>query len=286
MHSLFLSIHKKDLTKNPLVNYEVCNMKALDIELEIVNITSFIYDTVREAGFSKVIVGLSGGVDSALVAGLCTLSLGKDNVIGVMMPYKNSHPDSLAHAELLVKFLHITAYCVPITEMVDSYFEWFESDADVFRRGNRMARERMCILYDLSAKYKALVVGTSNKSEIFTGYCTQYGDSACAFEPIAHLYKTEVFEIAKTIKIPDEIIQKPPTADLWEGQTDEGELGISYQELDKILYSILDVASYVPTDCGDRDIAATEKFNLVMKKVQNSLFKRRLPLTMENVWEL
>ena len=273
-------------------------MRKLDIELEIVKITSFIYDTVKEAGYSKVIVGLSGGVDSALVAGLCTLALGRDNVIGVMMPYKDSHPDSLAHAELLVKFLHITSYCVPITEMVDTYFEWFESDADIFRRGNRMARERMCILYDLSAKYKALVVGTSNKSEIFTGYCTQYGDSASAFEPIAHLYKTEVYEIAKTIKIPEEIIQKPPTADLWEGQTDEDELGICYAELDRILYDILEVGercleittvgdiSACPDKTDDKEIVPTEKYNLVMKKVKNSLFKRRLPLTMENVWEL
>jgi len=255
-------------------------MRTIDIELEIVNITSFIYDTVRDAGFSKVIVGLSGGIDSALVAGLCTLALGKENVIGVMMPYRTSHPDSLAHAELLVSFLHITSYCVPITEMVDTYFEWFESDADIYRRGNRMARERMCILYDLSAKYKALVVGTSNKSEIFTGYCTQYGDSACAFEPIAHLYKTEVYEIARCIKIPDVIIQKPPTADLWAGQTDEDELGISYQELDEILYRILDKGS------GRLEISTTEKYNMVMKKVKNSLFKRRLPLTIENVWEL
>ena len=259
-------------------------MRQLDIELEIVNVTSFIYETVKEAGFERVVIGLSGGIDSALVAGLCTLSLGKDNVIGVMMPYKASHTDSLAHAKLLANFLNVAYHEVPVTEMVDTYFEWFEPEADAMRKGNRIARERMCILYDYSSKYRALVVGTSNKSEIFTGYCTQYGDSACAFEPIAHLYKTEVYEIAKTIKIPAEIIQKQPTADLWEGQTDEGELGITYPELDQILYYHLD---------EQRDKAlimsqgiSEKSYDLVMKKIKSSAFKRRLPLTTEKIWEI
>ena len=282
-------------------------MRSLDIEFEIVNITSFIYDTVKSAGYERVILGLSGGLDSAVVAGLCTLALSKVNVIAVMMPYKNSHPDSLAHAKLLVDFLGIESFIVPVTEMVDTYFDWFESEADMLRRGNRIARERMCILYDLSSKYKALVVGTSNKSEIYSGYCTQFGDSASAFEPIAHLYKTEVYEIASTIKIPEVIIDKKPTADLWEGQTDENELGITYNELDKILYLLLDeekdvvdisdgrrgVGSLRPAPNSVVDISDGQKeyilsqgisefsYDLVIKKINNSSFKRRMPLTLK-----
>ena len=162
--------------------------------------------------------------------------------------------------------------------MIDAYFDEFEPHANMLRRGNRMARERMCILYDLSAKYKALVVGTSNKSEIYAGYCTQYGDSACAFEPFAHLYKTEVWQMAKILNIPLEIINKTPTADLWEGQTDENEMGISYQLLDEILYFILDekLGKHLLLGKGfsEGDI------DLVLQNIEKSRFKRCMPLTL------
>jgi NAD+ synthase len=200
------------------------------------------------------------------------------------MPYKNSHPDSLAHAVSLAKFLGIEYYEYPVTEMVDAYFDWFESDASNLRRANRIARERMCILYDLSAKHKALVVGTCNKSEIWTGYCTIHGDSASAFEPIAHLYKCEVFQMAKTISIPNCIIEKSPSADLWDGQTDEDDLGITYAELDKILYYHIDEKK------NQEDILkhgiSREMYDLVLRKINASAFKRCLPITIQNIWEI
>lgn len=259
-------------------------MRKINIENEIVKINKFICDTLHDARFNKLIVGLSGGIDSALTATLCKEAMGKDSVIGIMMPYKNSHPDSFNHAKILADFLEISYFTVPVTDMVDAYFDKYETEADSLRRGNRMARERMCILYDFSAKYNALVVGTSNKSEIYAGYCTQFGDSACAFEPLAHLYKTEVKEISRFLKIPHEIINKAPTADLWDGQTDEQELGITYPELDKILYYYLD-------EKRDKDYILAQgvseyHFELVMRKIKNSAFKRRLPLTMEDVWEV
>ena len=260
-------------------------MRNIDLLKEIDRIKVFIQNTVHQAGFQKTILGLSGGIDSALVAVLCTQALGSENVIGLMMPYKNSNPLSLEHAKLLADKFNIATETIPITDMVDAYFDHFEPDASSLRRGNRMARERMCILYDLSAKYHALVAGTSNKSEIYTGYCTQFGDSACAFEPIAHLYKTEVWKMAKLLKIPAEIITKPPTADLWDGQTDEKEMGISYHILDEILYSLIDAPPPAPPMNVGGEISpfSENDIKLVMQKINNSSFKREMPgqLTIE-----
>jgi len=251
-------------------------MREIDLYKEVENIKKFIVNTLNKTTFQKVILGLSGGIDSALSGALCASALGSENVIGVMMPYKSSSPKSIEHAKLVAQTFKITYDIIPITSMVDAYFDEFEPDANLLRRGNRMARERMCILYDLSAKYKAIVVGTSNKSEIYTGYCTQYGDSACAFEPFAHLYKTEVWQMAKILKIPDVIIDKKPTADLWEGQTDEEDIGISYYTIDEILHFILDEKigkeEIIKRGFTDHDI------ELVLKKIEYSEFKRRMPL--------
>lgn len=251
-------------------------MREIDLYKEVENIKKFIVNTLNKTTFQKVILGLSGGIDSALSSALCASALGSENVIGVMMPYKSSSPKSIEHAKLVAQTFKITYDIIPITSMVDAYFDEFEPDANLLRRGNRMARERMCILYDLSAKYKAIVVGTSNKSEIYTGYCTQYGDSACAFEPFAHLYKTEVWQMAKILKIPDVIIDKKPTADLWEGQTDEEDIGISYYTIDEILHFILDEKigkeEIIKRGFTDHDI------ELVLKKIEYSEFKRRMPL--------
>ena len=254
-------------------------MRKIDIQNELNKIYSFVQSAVKNAGYQKVILGLSGGIDSSLAAALCGNALGNQNVIGIMMPYKNSNPLSLQHAKLIANTFKITYEIITITNMVDAYFDEFEPEANMLRRGNRMARERMCILYDLSAKYKALVVGTSNKSEIYAGYCTQYGDSACAFEPFAHLYKSEVREIAVMLNIPAEIINKPPTADLWEGQTDEKEMGISYPLLDEILFYLID-EKMEKTEIMKKGFSE-EMVDLVLKKIEKSEFKRKLPLTLE-----
>lgn len=257
-------------------------MRILDPEHEIKIISQFIKEKIHNAGFKKAIVGLSGGIDSALTASLCVSALGSENVIGLMLPYKNSHPDSLAHATVLAELLEINYQVIDISPMVDIYFKEYATEADMLRRGNYMARIRMCTLFDQSSKHQALVAGTSNKSELYVGYCTQYGDSACAFEPIGHLYKTEVRELSKFMGVPKEILRKPPTADLWAGQTDEDELGITYATLDEILYNMIDLKKDKELLSGYID---TKYVELVDKKIKASAFKRKLPDTLEAVWE-
>lgn len=247
------------------------------LNLEIEKIVDFIMNQLQKAKLGKIIVGLSGGIDSSVVAALCVKAIGKKNVFGVMLPYRKSHPDSLQHAQEVADYLGIQYRIVDISPMVDVYFETYEKDANFLRQGNRMARERMCVLYDLSAKYKALVAGTGNLSELMIGYCTQYGDNACAFETLGHLYKTEVFEIARILGIPECVIIKRPTADLWEGQTDEDEMGITYKELDEILYQMLD------KNLEDEKLNSTfskEKIDKVKRMIQLSEFKRNMPLSL------
>ena len=250
-------------------------MKKIDYKKEKSNIIVFIQNELEKAGFTRVIVGLSGGIDSSVTAALCVKALGKENVFGVMLPYRKSHPDSFEHAKQVAENFGIRFEVVDISPMVDAYFENYETDADILRKGNRIARERMCVLYDLSAKYKALVAGTGNRSEIMVGYCTQYGDSACAFEPIGHLYKTEVLKIAKILNLPDYVINKEPTADLWEDQTDEKEMGITYRKLDEILYQMLDLKS------GKEEMIkqgiSKQEMEKVEKMIRNSEFKRNMP---------
>ena len=246
------------------------------MDQRISKITEFIKTTTYSAGFKKLILGLSGGIDSSVVASLATKAIGTENVIGVMMPYKSSNPDSLEHAKMLADSLNLKYYIYPITKIVDAYFDMYQPDASSLRRGNFMARIRMCTLFDLSAKFEALVVGTSNFSELYIGYCTQFGDSACAFEPIAHLLKTQVYELASELNIPTQIINKKPTADLWNGQTDEQELGITYKTLDKILFQ-----HFFENKNKDeilRQGISEEEYELVIRKVKASEFKRRMPL--------
>lgn len=249
-------------------------MRELNYQNEIEKITEFIKQQLNKAGFTKLIVGLSGGIDSSVTAALCVKAIGKENVFGVMLPYRKSHPDSLEHAKQVAERLEIKYEVVDISQMVDVYFKKYAADADILRKGNRIARERMCVLYDLSAKYKALVAGTGNKSELMVGYCTQYGDSACAFEPIGHLYKTEVLKLAKILNLPDSVINKKPTADLWEDQTDEDEMGITYKELDEILYQMLD------QEMEYEDLIASfskDIIDKVKRMIQVSEFKRNTP---------
>jgi len=243
----------------------------LDLQREEQRINQFIKDYCRSSGFDSLVLGLSGGIDSALTAALAVQALGKEHVFALSLPYWKSHPDSAADAALVASHLQIKLTTIDLTAVVDPYFDYLEPFADRLRKGNWMARIRMNILYDQAAKHQALVVGTSNRSELLVGYFTQYGDSACAFEPIGHLYKTEVWAMARQLGLPEKVVSKTPTADLWEGQSDESELGISYQELDSILQHLTEPSLY--PECH----ASQEKLEKVKKLVANSEFKRKLP---------
>ena len=209
-------------------------------------LTAFISNEVRKVGIERVVVGLSGGVDSAVSAMLAAEALGGDNVLAIKMPYRTSSAESLLHADGVIARARIQALQVEITPQVDAYFDRFP-DADNMRRGNKMARERMTILYDHSARWKALVLGTSNKTELLLGYGTLYGDMASAVNPLGDLYKTQIWALAEAIGVPEAIIRKQPSADLWTGQTDEAELGFGYRDVDQLLYLIVDCATPAPS---------------------------------------
>lgn len=235
----------------------------------------FLKEEVQKTGFKKAVIGLSGGVDSSLVAYLCAESLGKKNVHGILLPYRSSSPESVRDATAVVKALKINSQLIDISSMVDAYFEKMPDMTDL-RRGNKMARERMSVLYDLSQKLGALVIGTSNKTELLLGYGTQHGDLASAINPLGDLYKTQVWALAAYLKVPAPIVQKPPSADLWIGQTDEAELGFGYREVDKLLYALIDRRAKME-DLLEQgfDKGFVEK---VYKKIKDTQYKRRLPL--------
>ena len=252
-------------------------MNKLDLNLKEVHseLVEFLRESFKKAGFSKAVLGLSGGIDSALVAYLLRDALGKENVLAIMMPYKSSNPDSLNHAKLVVEDLKINSKTIEITDMIDAYFK-NEKEATSLRMGNKMARERMSILFDYSSKENALVVGTSNKTEIYLGYSTQFGDSACALNPIGDLYKTNIWDLSRYLKIPNELIEKKPSADLWEGQTDEQEMGLTYKEADQVLYRMLEENKKV-------EEVLAEGFNKdlvdnIVRRMNRSEYKRRMPL--------
>jgi NAD+ synthase len=202
-------------------------------------LTGFIRDQIEKAGLKRAIIGLSGGIDSALSAYLSAEALGAENVLAVRMPYRTSSEDSLLDAEAVIETLGLQAITVSISDMADALINQFPDMSNI-RKGNIMARLRMTVLYDQSASRGGLVVGTSNKTEYLLGYSTIYGDSGVALQPIGDLYKTQVRELSRALNVPSRIIDKPPSADLWAGQTDEGELGFSYEEVDQALYLLVD----------------------------------------------
>lgn len=213
----------------------------LDIHPELVTdiLVRFLREELGSAGFNRAVIGLSGGIDSAVSAALAVRALGPEAVLGVMMPYRTSNPDSALHARLVADCLSMPTRLVDISAMVDGYLDQ-ESVPQGMRRGNVMARARMAILYDLSEEWRGLVVGTSNKTEMLLGYSTLFGDSAHAVNPLGDLYKHQVFQLARYLELPREVIDKPPSADLFEGQTDEDELGFTYADADKLLVKLVD----------------------------------------------
>ena len=238
-------------------------------------LVAFLRDEVRKVGLERVVVGLSGGVDSSLSAFLAAEALGAEHVLGVRMPYRTSSPDSLEDAAAVIAALGLPSLTVDITKQVDAYFEHFP-DAGDRRRGNKMARERMTILYDHSARIGGLVLGTSNKTELLLGYGTIHGDLASAVNPLGDLYKAQVWDLAGHVGVPRPIIEKPPSADLAPGQTDEGDLGFSYEEVDRLLYAMVDLR-YEREDLVAAGFAV-DFIDRVASRVQRSQFKRRLPV--------
>ncbi len=252
-------------------------MSGLDIDCQLVTtvLTGFVRDEITKFGFQRAVVGLSGGIDSALSAAIAARALGPANVLALTMPYATSSPLSAEHALLAAQQFGIEARCIEITAQIDAYFARFP-DASRLRRANKMARERMTILYDHSVAESALVVGTSNKTEALLGYTTLWGDMASAVNPLGDLYKTQVRQLAAALEVPRVIIDKAPTADLWDGQTDEGELGFSYAEVDRLLYRMVDLR-WSPAELV-ADGFAPEFIERVRRMVQGSQYKRRLPL--------
>jgi NAD+ synthase len=231
----------------------------------------FVAEQVARAGADGVLVGLSGGVDSAVAAALAVRGLGSPRVRAVLLPHRTSHPDSLAHARAVAAMLGVATELVEITPLVDAWSE-MQPGADALRRGNVMARARMLLLYDLSQRDRRLVLGTGNRSEWLLGYTTLHGDNACAFNPLGGLYKTEIRLLAAHLGLPEEVRSKPPSADLWHGQTDEDELGFTYAEADRLLHHLVDER------LGERQLAALgfppELVERVRARLRAMAFKR------------
>ena len=248
----------------------------LEIDTDVARriIAEFIRGQLRQAGFQRAVLGLSGGIDSALVAYLTAEAIGADQLLTVLMPYRTSSPASQGDAEEVVQRLGTASELIEITPMVDGFFGP-ESDASSLRQGNFMARQRMAVLYDRSVTWGGLVVGTGNKTEALIGYTTVFGDNACAFNPIGDLYKSQVRQLAAAIGVPDQIIRKAPSADLWPGQTDETEGAFDYPTLDRLLFWRIDKRRSI-----DEVVALgfeREMVERVDRMVAGAEFKRQVP---------
>lgn len=247
----------------------------LDAGLAVGLLSGFIRDEVSKVGVRKLVLGLSGGIDSALSAFLAARAMGPENVTGVIMPYRLSNPQSEKDARAVAGACGVRFEVVDISPQVDAYFERFP-DADNLRRGNKMARERMTILYDHSAMLGALVVGTSNKTELLLGYGTLFGDMASAVNPIGDLFKTQVRQLSRFLGVPARVVDKAPSADLWAGQTDEEELGCAYETADAVLYRMID-CRFTPGELAEEGFAPG-LIDDIRRLVRRSQYKRRPPL--------
>lgn len=238
-------------------------------------ITRFIREELNKFGFTRAVLGLSGGLDSSVCAFLAVRALGPDNVLCLIMPYGQTFAQDVEDAKAVASLIHCRAIVIDIQPMVDAYFSRYPTDNPVLK-GNKMARERMSILYDFSAREKALILGTSNKTELLIGYGTIHGDMACGINPLGDLYKTQIRQLAAWLGVPEKIRNKVPTAGLWPGQTDEGEIGLTYEEIDQILFELVDLRR------SRQELIAQGydpiKVNRVWDMMRRSEFKRRMPL--------
>ena len=256
---------------------EATPLPEIDTDMAIGVIVGFIRSQLQQTGFERLVVGLSGGVDSATVAFLVARAIGPDHLLCVTMPYRASASASEEDASLVVELLGCRSERVEITPMVEPLIDGLDPDDATarMRRGNVMARQRMIVLYDRSVAFDALVAGTSNKTEVLLGYTTLYGDQACALAPIGDLYKSQLRAVAARLGVPERILVKPPSADLWPGQTDEDELGATYDTLDRILFALVD-RRWSQERCAaaglDADLVAW-----VASRVAQNEFKRQLP---------
>jgi NAD+ synthase len=237
-------------------------------------LAGFIRSEVNRVGFARALINLSGGLDSALSCALAAEALGPENVLALRLPYRTSSMDSLEHAQLVIDKFKVRSETIDITKMVDPLIE-HEPEMSDTRKGNIMARSRMIVLYDQSEAFRALPIGTSNKTEILLGYTTMWGDMASAINPIGDLYKTQVRQLSRALGIPSVIVDKPPSADLWVGQTDEGELGFTYEQVDKLLFLIVD-QRYSAQECIEEGFDETFVHS-VIARVRRNQFKRMMP---------
>lgn len=254
------------------------NANVLQIQCDLATrlLVDFIREETAKVGFDSLVLGLSGGLDSSTVALLAARAMDPGKVTAAIMPYRTSSPLSRQHALDVATIAGIQTVEIDITPMVDPYFETYASDADSLRRGNKMARERMSILYDLSAERRALVVGTSNKTELLLGYGTLHGDMASALNPVGDLYKTQVRQLARHLGVPADVVEKEPSADLWIGQTDEEELGFTYEDADRLLFHRVDLRwTRQELVAAGFDAALVER---VESMVRTNQYKRALPL--------
>lgn len=237
-------------------------------------LTSFIKDELSKFNYKRGIFGLSGGLDSSVCALLAVKALKPGNVIGLIMSYGKNFAGDVKDAQELSQLLGIKSKTIDISPMIDAYFSKYPSKSRI-AKGNKIARERMSILYDFSVREKALILGTSNKTELLLGYGTIHGDMACAINPLGDLYKTQIRQLAEHLGVPEKIRKKTPSAGLWTGQTDEKEIGISYDKMDKILYQLVDKRT------PKREMITSgfkkEDIEKMINLIKNSEFKRHLP---------